>query len=524
MTNTPAESSSANNSTNNSANNKRIAKNTLVLYTRSLISMLIAIYASRVVLNALGVIDYGIYTVVGGVISLLSILNSALNTGTQRFINYELGKGDIRSVNKVFSMSLTVHMLVSFVILVLAETVGLWFVNNKLQIPIDRMAAANWVYQCVVILSVANITQTPYTASIIANERMKAFASIGILDVFLRLIIAIVISFATIDRLQLYAVLMMSSGLITTLLYRLYCKFNLKGCDYRFEKNKELFKEIISFSGWNIFGATAMVASSQGVSIIFNIFFGVIVNAARGISTQVLSAISGLVSNFQIAMNPQIIQSYSVGNMKRVNTLIHSSAKVSFYLLLLISAPILCNTEYIFTLWLKNVPEHAVAFCQISIISTLINSFSLPLSTGVTASGKIKLYQITISFLVAMLLPLTYLAIKLGATPILAASINIIVVSTTLFARLCFARRLIKISFRKYTKEVVTAMFIMIVSISTTIVLRSFIKIDIIALLVTSLYVTITSCFLIYKLHLTQEEKIFIVDRFVALKNKLLKC
>ena len=309
------------------SNNKRIAKNTLLLYFRMILTMLVTLYTSRVVLNTLGVEDFGIFNVVGGIGVMFSVLNSAMSSATQRFLSFELGQNNKEQFTKVFSMSITIHALIALIIFVLAETIGLWFLNTHLVIPADRLVAANWVYQCSVLSFMVTILSVPYNASIIAYERMGAFAYISILEVSLKLLVVFMLQWIMVDKLKLYAVLLLVVALIIRLVYGFYCKLKLEGCNYIWIKDKQLFKTLASYAGWNLWGNLAAVGMDQGVNVLLNIFFGPIVNAARGIAYQAGSAVRLFVSNFQMAVNPQIVKRFASKELQAKPAVRYTSTK-----------------------------------------------------------------------------------------------------------------------------------------------------------------------------------------------------
>lgn len=373
---------------NTTENNKRIAKNTLLLYFRMLFLMAVSLYTSRVVLNALGVEDFGIYNVVGGVVAMFSVLSGSLSAAISRFITYELGKGNQENLNKIFSSAVTIQLILSGIIILLAETIGMWFLNAKMNIPEVRMEAANWVFQFSILTFAINLISIPYNASIIAHEKMSAFAYISILEAVGKLTIAYLITIAPIDKLIFYAILMCVVALVVRFTYGNYCKRHFSECTYHFVWDKQLLKQMFGFAGWNFIGASSAVLRDQGGNVVINLFCGPAVNAARGIASQVNNAVNQFVVNFMTALNPQITKSYAAGNKEYMMTLIFQGARLSFYMLLLLSLPILVNTHYILVLWLKIVPEHAVFFVQLILIFALSESISQPLITAMLATGK----------------------------------------------------------------------------------------------------------------------------------------
>ena len=412
--------------TNSSSNNKRIAKNTLLLYIRMLFLMVVSLYTSRVVLNALGVEDFGIYNVVGGVVAMFSMLSGSLSAAITRFITYELGTGNRENLKKIFSSAVTIQIGLAVVIILLAEAVGVWFLNVKMNIPEERIVAANWVFQFSILTFSINLISVPYNASIIAHERMSAFAYISILEALGKLVIAFLITVSPMDRLIFYALLMCAVALLVRLVYGYYCKKHFEECTYHFLWDKELLKRMFGFAGWNFIGASSAVLRDQGGNVVINLFCGPVVNAARGIASQVNTAVHGFVSNFMTALNPQITKSYASGNRDYMMTLIFQGARLSFYMLLVLSLPIFVNTYYILTLWLKIVPEHTASFVQLILLFGLSESISNPLITAMLATGKIRNYQLVVGGLQLMNLPVSYILLRIGLFPEIVIVVAII--------------------------------------------------------------------------------------------------
>ena len=437
-----------------SQNNKRIAKNTLLLYVRMLFMMAVNLYTSRVVLNALGVEDFGIYNVVGGVVAMFSVISGSLSAAISRFITYELGKGNNDRLNKIFSASVTIQLLLSLIIVILVESIGVWFLNVKMSIPTDRMLAANWVLQFSIATFVINLVSVPYNAAIIAHERMSAFAYISILEALGKLAIAYLIVVSPMDRLIFYALLMCSVAVIVRAVYGYYCKRHFAECTYHFHWDREILKKMFGFAGWNFIGASSAVLRDQGGNIIINLFAGPAVNAARGIAGQVNNAVTGFVSNFMTALNPQITKSYASGDREYMMTLIYQGARLSFYMLLLLSLPILANTHYILSLWLKTVPEHSVLFVQLTLIFAMSESISNPLVTAMLATGNIRNYQIVVGGLQMMNLPVSYVLLRMGYIPETVLIVAICISQCCLAARLYMLRGMIGLSSKTYLKKV----------------------------------------------------------------------
>ena len=395
-----------------SDNSKRIAKNTAMLYIRMLLIMAVTLYTSRVVLEVLGVEDFGIYNIVGGVVVLFSFINNAMATATQRFLNFELGRNDIKEVGRVFSMSMTAHISIALLVLLLAETIGLWFVYHKLVIPADRMVAAIWVYQCSILTTVISIVSAPFNSLIIAYEKMSAFAYISILEVLLKLIIVFLLVYLPFDKLIVYAILLMLIQVIIRFTYTLYCRKHFDESNAKIRFSSQLAKEIASYAGWTINGNLAIVANTQGINILLNLFFGPAVNAARGIAAQVQGAIMVFVNNFQTAVNPQIIKSYATNELQYMHSLIIRSSKFGFYLVLLIAFPVIFCIKPILQIWLGIVPEHTESFVIIMLATGLITPMGIALINAIHATGDIKKFQIYEGTSLLLALPIAYLLLK----------------------------------------------------------------------------------------------------------------
>lgn len=412
------------------SNNRQIAKNTAILYVRMLFSMIVSLYTSRVVLNTLGVDDYGIFNVVGGIVAMFGFLNGAMASGTQRFLNYEMGTGNLAKLKSVFNASLAIHIGIAAIIFVLAETVGLWFLHTYLVIPVERMDAAIWVYQFSIFAAMVTLTQVPFTAVIIANEKMNIYGYVGIVEVLLRLLIVYMLVVFSYDKLKLFAILTFAVSVIVAVIYRMYCNYKFLECKFQLSKDKSLYKELLSFSSWNLFGNMAQVAMNQGQNILLNMFFGPVVNAARAIAVSVNSAVQNFSIGFQTAANPQIIQTYSSNNFEIYQSLIFKVSKFSFFILFLIAGPVLIETNYILKLWLINVPEFSIEFTQLTLINAMLTALIAPMYPAIQATGKIKLYQIFVGGTLILNLPLGYLLLKQNGNPyglfILMLALNII--------------------------------------------------------------------------------------------------
>ncbi len=437
-----------------SSANKRIAKNTLVLYVRMLFTMGISLFTSRVILQTLGVEDYGISSVVGGVISMFTFINAAMVSSTQRYLNFELVRGDANQLRSVFSTSLLIHALIALAIIVLSETVGLWFLNEKLVIPEARMTAAMWVYQCSILSCAVSIMSTPYNAVIVAHEKMSAFAYISILDVSLKLLVVYLLVVLPFDKLIILAILNLLVQLFIRYIYTLYCHRHFPESYFQFRFNKTLFKEMFGFAGWSFWGNLAAILYTQGLNMMLNIFFGPIVNAARGIAVQVQSAVQQFVGGFQTALNPQITKNYASNNLPQMHSLMFRSARFSFLLLFFLSLPVLMETNFILTLWLKTVPDDAVIFTQIMICISLIYTTANPCIIANQATGKVKIYQMVVGGILLLILPISYVVLKLGAPAYSVFIVHFCIESLAQFSRMYMLRKLIHLPLWQYMKNI----------------------------------------------------------------------
>lgn len=440
---------------NTSENNKRIAKNTVFLYIRMLLIMAVTLYTSRVVLEVLGIEDFGIYNVVGGIVVLFTFINNAMVTSTQRFLNYELGRKELVASGRVFSASITIHLCIALLTFVLAETVGFWFLLHYIKYPEGREWAVVVTYQFSILATCVSIIRTPYNAAIIAHERMSFYAYISVAESILRLLIVYLLALTALERLIYYSFLMFLVILVITFFYYAYCRYFFFICRYTFFWEKDIYIRLMGFSGWSLFGGIANVGASQGLNILLNFFFGVTVNAAMGIANQVYTAVYSFVGNFQTAFNPQIVKSYAVGDLTYFINLIFRASKYSYFLLFTISLPIYICCEEVLMLWLKEVPEYTVSFCRLMILFSLLDAIQGPLWVSVQATGKIRDYQLLMSLMILASLPLSYVFLKLDFLPNVVLMIRCIMNLLTLFVRLWYLRYLYTFPVMRYFKDVI---------------------------------------------------------------------
>lgn len=439
-------------SNHTSDNNKRIAKNTLFLYFRMMFIILVSLYTSRVILKTLGVEDYGIYNVVGGFVSMFGFLNTAMSATTQRYITYSLGTENTAQLNKVFSNCVMTHILIALIVLLFAESVGLWFLFNKMIIPECRMTAAFVVFQCSVVSTVVLILSVPYNADIIAHEKMSAFAYISIVEVTLKLLIVFLLKFSGIDKLIFYGILLLIVQCSIRLIYGSYCKRHFEETKFRIIWDFSLFKEMLSFAGWNLWGGVSNIMYTHGVNLLLNLFFGPTVNAARGIAIQVQNAISQFANSFQMAINPQITKSYAQRDYAYMHKLVFRSSKFTFILLFILSLPIFTETEAILKLWLGVVPNWTVVFLRLMLCIVIVDSVANPFMVSVAATGNVKLYQSIIGGTMLLIVPTSYIFLKLGCAPNIVFITHLFFAVLTFILRLFIVKRLIHFSIIDYCK------------------------------------------------------------------------
>ena len=492
-----------------------------MLYIRMLFTMGVSFFTSRVILQALGVEDYGIYNVVGGFVTMFTFLNGGMVASTQRYLNFEIGRGDEKQLSKVFSTALQIHALIALVIILLSETIGLWFLCGKLVIPVERMNAAIWVYQCSVVSCVVSIMSVPYNADIIAHEKMSAFAYISIVEVSLKLLIVYLLYISPWDRLIFYAVLLLFIQLLVRWIYVRYCSKHFPESHYRHKINRPLLKEMSSFAGWGVFGGLANILYTQGVNILLNLFFGPIVNAARGIAVQVQSAMHGFVGNFQMAINPQITKNFASGNLIQMHNLIFRSARFSFFLLYFLTLPIIIEAEYILTLWLKTPPTDAVIFTQWMLAVSLLYTVSNPCIIANQATGKVKVYQITVGSILLLIVPISYIALLLGAPAYSVFIVHFSMECVAQFFRMYLLQNLINLPIRAYLDNIYKPVIIVaVLSILLPLYLKSLIPAAFTRLFVVVVSSILSVTLFVFIIGLTKDERQFIIGKLLSFKHK----
>lgn len=432
------------------ANNKRIAKNTMFLYFRMMLIMGVTLYTSRVVLKTLGIEDFGIYNVVGGIVTMFTFLNGALGSATSRYITFELGKKNYERLSQVFNVAFLIHLLIGVLVIVLAETIGLWFFYEKMTIPENRMFAAFWVYQISILTCFFTLTQVPYNATIIAHENMKIYAWVGIVEVICKLIVVFLLVISPFDKLIFYASLLCLIQISIICFYRIYCSRNYKESSLKLYKDKGLYKEMFGYAGSDLIGNISVLAQGQGLNLLLNVFFGPVVNAARGVAYQVQGAVTQFSANFMTAVRPQIIKSYAQGDLKGMMKLVVDSSCFSYYLMWLISFPVMLEADYILRLWLGKYPEHSVSFLRLVLVLCLIQTVKTPRTTVYHATGHLKLVNMIVGSILCAAFPMAYLFLKLGLPPesvFWAANVTML---ASEFASIIILKRYIKYSISSY--------------------------------------------------------------------------
>ncbi|MDR0538804.1 MAG: lipopolysaccharide biosynthesis protein [Tannerellaceae bacterium] len=502
-------------------NKRRIARNTIALYVRTLLVMLATLYTSRIALGTLGVEDFGIYDVVGSVVTVFSFANLAMTAATQRFLNYELGRGSAEGLRRVFGTSFIIHAGISVIILIVFETGGLWFLQNRMNIPVERADAAFGAYQFAVIASVVSFASVPYHAAIIAHERMDAFAYISIFEVAGRLIAVYALTLVSSDRLATYGVLVCIAQATTRLAYIMYCRrfFPETHCMIAWEKR--LFGNMLSFCGWNLFGNIAFVCLTQGTNVLLNLFFDPVVNAAKGVATQVQMAVTSFFANMQVAFNPQVVKSFVAGNTANTRNLIFLCTRISFYLALMLSLPVLFDTNVILRIWLKNnVPVYTTVFVQLSMIIAIFQSMGSPLIMGNAATGEVKKLMTTVGLLFWTVIPLSYIGLKLGGSPPTVFWVQIVLMIVAHIIRIRIVGKQLGFSVADYCKCALNRMaLVSIVCLTPLYVLHLSMAEGMLRLLTCAILSVATVGFASFFLGLTGEERMM-VKNFVIQKIK----
>ena len=502
------------------SNTTRIAKNTLLLYIRQFMVLIVGLYTVRIVLKVLGEDDYGVYNVVGGIVSVLSFINSGMVAASQRFISFELGTNNLEQLKKVFSISVTSHFIIAIAIIIIAETLGLWFINTQLNIPADRNYAANWVYQCSIITFIVSIISVPYNSCIIAHEHMKIYAYVSIIEGFCKLGVAFALCYYVTDSLILYSVLLLLIQIIIRNIYTFYCKRKFQECYFKLTWDKQLFKKMLSFANWSIVGNLGFSLKDQGTNFLLNIFCGTSVNAARGIAMQVSNCVNSFSNNFAVALTPQITKQYAAGNYDASRNLVYKGARLSFFLMSLIAIPLLINADYMLQLWLEQVPEYTSAFVKLILIASLMYTMTQPITNAIQATGNIKTFQIYLSILLIIEIPIVWLMLKNGVKPYLVALPSIFIMFSYIYLLMWIIKKNVKgYNIKKFTIDVILkCFFIFVLSLSMSYYIRTLFIENLFNFFLTIALSFLITLFSIIIFGITKKERITLVE---LLKTKI---
>ena len=477
----------------------------------------VTLFTSRVILQTLGVDDYGVYNVVGGIVAMFSFVSGSLTVSSQRFITFEIGKKSNNNVSNVFSVCITLHLLLGILIALIAEPIGYWYIYNKLMIPDSRLIAALWVFQFSILSMIIVFLTVPYTALIIAHEKMKAFALVSSIDALLRLFVAYaIICFKESDSLVIYAVLIFCAQLITSLCYILYCKNVFKEIKLIWGIDKKLLIDMGRFASWSVMGNLAYVTYTQGLNLLLGTFFSPAVNAARGVAVQIQSAVNSFVNSFQTAINPQITKNYASGNIGEMVNLVYKSSRFSFYLLMLLSIPVLLRTNDILELWLSNIPNYTAVFVKIILLTTWINSIANPLIVSVKATGKVKTYELVVGALMISILPISYVFLKRGYDPEIVFIVHLIIECIAMICRIMITKRLIEFSYSSYLRDVILKVLtVAVVSFFISYYISSRIPDGALNTIVVFILSVIASIVTIFLIGLDKSERMFVLRKFL---------
>lgn len=506
----------------NSTNNKRIAKNTMLLYVRMLFIMAVQLYTCRVVLNALGIVDYGIYNVVGGIVTMFAFLNGAMVTSTQRYITFELGKGNFQRLKEVFTTCVQIHLLISLIIIVLGETVGLWFLYEKMVIPADRFTAAMWVYQLSILTMCIQVMSVPYNSDIVAHEQMGVFAAISVIEVVLKLVVVYMLVIGNFDKLILYAILIAFIQLLIRCFYTKYCNKHFVESRLIQFFDKKLAKEMGKFMGWNIWGNLAATLFGTGLNLLLNMFFGPAVNAARAIAVQVETAIANFSTNFLMAVNPQITKLYAQNNLQDMHKLLFRASKFTFFLLLVLSLPVMLEADMILKVWLMIVPDYTVIFLRLLLCIVIVDSVARPLMTAAAATGDVKLYQSLIGGILLSIVPIAYVVLKLGGSPVSVYVVHLVICIIAFLTRLWVVKSMIKMSMRQYFSSVILrCAFVLIVSVPLCLLVKHLFLVGILSTIIVCTVCILVVSSMSYMLGLDKGERQFINKKAVEVIHKI---
>lgn len=498
----------------------RMIKNTFLLYFRMALMMCINLYTSRIVLHTLGVEDYGIFNVVGGVIVMFSFISDGMTASTQRFLTFEIGNGDKDRLHAIFVTSLHIHIVLAIITVIVGETVGLWFVLEKMVIPPERMVAALWCYQFSILTIVLTILYYPYMSAIIAHEKMSSFAYIAILDAVLRLLLVYLLLVFDYDRLILYGLLYAGEKILIRMVYNIYCIRHFEECKYKWIFQKSLFKEMGSFAGWSMGGHIAYAGYTHGLNLLLNVFFGPVVNAARAVAIQAQSAISQFAVNFQMAINPQITKTYASGQLDEMHQLVYRGTRLTFCLMLILCLPLIVETPLVLGIWLKEVPEGSVIFLRFLLVILIAQHCQSPLATSMAATGKVKKYELVVSGLMLTILPISYIVLSMGGLPWTVFAVYLAILILSYAAIFHIVLPMIKLSLIDYVKHAVRpCLIVLLLSLIVPALLKLQPERSVFMSFVTIVLTVISTAFLCYKIGLDEELRGLIKNKI----NKVLK-
>lgn len=493
----------------NLSSNKRIAKNTIFLYGRLILTMMISLYTTRVVLNVLGVVDFGIYNVVCGFVAMFSFLNTTMSNGIQRFYNYEAGKNGINAVTKVYQTAMLIQIVLVVLLLLVIEPLGFWYINNEMVIPNDRLFAANWIFQFSLFSLMFIVLQVPFSAAVMAHEKMNYYATIGIIDAFLKLAIVLVLPYLGGDCLIIYGLLLFSVSLLNLLFYAIYALKNFQELKLSKVFHKDLFNNIFKFTGWNLVEMFAWTTQGQGVNMVMNLFCGPIVNAAQGIATQISSALSSFCTNLSVAFRPQLVHSFAAGDFERTTKMFFVMSKSMFTLMTLMIVPLSLEMQFILNLWLGDaIPQYTLQFAVLVMLSMLPRNMTMAISQIIHASGKMKTYQLGSALVIFLVLPLAYLLLKMDYSPVYIYICSIIVFCILWIVDLLLLKRVFNYSLRYYFRLVAfPCLFLLLGAYSIPYFIHLNMEVGLIRFVVVSIISIVTTIFFAYLLLLSSGEK-----------------
>jgi O-antigen/teichoic acid export membrane protein len=499
----------------------RLMKNTFLLYFRMILLVCINLYTSRIVLEALGVGDFGIYNVVGGAVILLGFINSSMTVSTRRYLSFELGRGNQQRLHEVFVTSMNIYIIIAILFVILGETVGLWFVMEEMVIPPERMVAAQWCYHICLFTAITDILSCPYISAIVAHEKMKSFAYIAVLDAILRLLLVYLLLIFDYDRLIFYALLYACEKILIRMVYNIYCVRIFEECKYRWIFNKSLFKEMAIFAGWNMWGNLAYVTYTQGLNMLLNVFFGPIVNAARGVADQVQGTIGNFANNFQMAITPQITKTYASGKLDETHQLIYRGSRLTFCLMIVLCLPIIVETPTILSIWLKEVPNGSVLFLRLLLVIVIVQKYSSPLATAVSSTGRIKKYETLVNGLMLTILPIAYLILYLGGAPWTVFVVYLVIVVIAFGLNLYIALPMMEMKLVDYLKYAIKpCVIVLFLSLLIIVPIKLLIASNILFSVLTIITTIVVTTFFSFKYGLNDEEQTVIIKKIAKLVKR----